>query len=245
MGKTVDYESRRKAILEATINRYIETGLPVASEDIAKFFDLSSASVRNILAELEEAGYLTHPYTSGGRMPTHKGYRYYVDFLIFQMELYEEEKQSIAKEYRKEEAKLEDLLEQTSELISGVTHCAGIASVMDGEGRFVYRGLSQVLHQPEFNDLSRIRLLIKTLEEKELLLAIINREFQDKVKIYIGEEMGCPEIPDCSLVVSTYHVKNKPRGRIAVLGPVRMQYKHTIPAVEYISEVLTQILSSL
>ena len=82
MVRNVDHESRKRAILAATINRYIQDALPVASEDIAKEFALSSATIRNIFAEMEEEGYITHPYTSGGRIPTDKGYRYYVDFLI-------------------------------------------------------------------------------------------------------------------------------------------------------------------
>lgn len=243
MVRTVDYESRRRAILTATINRYIEDGLPVASEDIAQEFDLSSATVRNIFAELEDAGYLRHPYTSGGRQPTNKGYRYYVDFLILQMGLLDVEKEHIAKEYKREIKRLEDILEQTSELISGLTHYAGIASSSEWQDKIFYRGISYILNQPEFQDLDKIRLLIKMIEDKQRLLEIINREFDEKVKVYIGEELGCPEINNCSILVSTYRVKNKPSGKIAILGPMRMEYNHSISALEYISEVLTDVLN--
>ncbi|MDP2043664.1 MAG: DeoR family transcriptional regulator, partial [Candidatus Omnitrophota bacterium] len=93
MTRNVDYNSRRKSILSSAINRHIKSALPVASDDISEEFDLSSATIRNIFSELEESGLLMHPYTSGGRIPTDKGYRYYVDFLIQQMELMDEEKQ--------------------------------------------------------------------------------------------------------------------------------------------------------
>lgn len=136
MVRNVDYESRRKAVLAATINKYIKEAIPVASEDIAQDFDLSSATIRNIFAELEEDEYLTHPYTSGGRIPTNNGYRYYVDFLISQMGLLETEKERIICEYKKEINHLEEALEKTSELISTITHYAGIVSFLEWEDRF-------------------------------------------------------------------------------------------------------------
>jgi len=245
MARTVDYESRRRAILAATINKYIEEATPVASEDIAKDFDLSPATVRNILAELEESNYLTHPYTSGGKIPTNKGYRYYVDFLLSQMELLEEEKESIAREYKRKINRLEDVLDKTLEILSSITHYTAITYFPEWQDRFFYKGISLVLNQPEFQDCQKIRLLIKIIEDKQYLLNIINRDFTDKVKVYIGNELGCVEMESCSLVVSSYRLKDKSLGRVAVLGPMRMEYSHTIPALEYISDALTGIMNSI
>jgi heat-inducible transcriptional repressor len=87
--------------------------------------------------------------------------------------------------------------------------------------------------------------LIKALEEKQNLLDVINRDFEGKVTVYIGNELACPGTEDCSLIVSSYRLKNKPSGRVAVLGPARMEYRHTIPALEYVSEVLTGILEGI
>lgn len=245
MVRNVDYESRRRAVLSTTINKYIEEAMPVASEDVARDFDLSSATIRNIFAELEETGLLMHPYTSGGRMPTEKGYRYYVDFLISQLALLDEEKESIVKEYKREIRQLEDALEETSEVISAITHYAGIVSFLERQDRFFYKGISRILEHPEFRDIEKIRLLIKIIEDKKHLLEIINRDFSGKVKVYIGRELGCPEMENCSLVVSSYRLKNRPSGRIAVLGPVRMEYRHIIPALDYISDVLTGVLDNI
>lgn len=245
MVRNVDYESRRRAILSATINKYIQGALPVASEDIARDFDLSSATIRNIFAELEENGYLTHPYTSGGRIPTDRGYRYYVDFLISQMALLDEEKERIVKGYRREVKQLEDALDETSEIISTITHYAGIVSLLGWQDRFFYRGIGYILEQPEFQDFKKLRLLIKLIEDKEHLLDIINRDFDEKVKVYIGHELDCPEMDNCSMVVSSYRLKNRPLGRLAVLGPMRMEYKQIIPTLEYISEVLTEVLGNI
>lgn len=242
MVRNVDYESRRKAVLRTTINRHIQGAAPVSSEDIAQDFDLSSATIRNIFSDLEEGGFLTHLYTSGGRIPTYKGYRYYVDFLISQMELLDEEKSQILNEYKKEIKRLEDALEETSEIISSITHYAGIVSFLEWQDKLFYKGVSHILEQPEFRDFSKLRLLINILEDKKRLLEIVNRDFSEKIKVYIAEELRCPEMENCSLVVSSYCVNNRPSGRLAVLGPVRMEYDRIIPALRYISDVLTEVL---
>lgn len=245
MVRNVDYETRKRAVLAATINRYIKEALPVASEDIAGDFELSPATIRNIFKELEETGLLTHLYTSGGRVPTYTGYRYYVDFLISQNELLDDEKERIGKEYKTEIKSIEEILEKTTDILSAITHYASIVSLLEVQESFFYKGISLILEQPEFQDLSRTRLLIRALEDKQKLLSIINREFKEKVKLYIGEELGCPEIGHCALAVSSYSVRKKPSGRIALLGPMRMEYGHIIPTLEYVSEVLTETLSGI
>jgi len=245
MPKTIEHESRKRAVLAAVINKHIKDAMPVASEDLANEFGLSSATIRNIFKELEENGYLKHPYTSGGKIPTNKGYRYYVDFLLAQMGLMDDEKERIGKELKMAVKKLEDILETTTVLLSTVTRYASIASFLDANETFYYKGLSFILEQPEFHDSGRIRLLIKTIEDKQLLLNIVNRDFKEKVKVYIGDELECPEIEDCSLAVSSYSVRKKPSGRIAILGPKRMEYTHIIPALDYMSDILTDTLDDI
>lgn len=240
--RTVDYSSRRKSVLNSAINRYIKDALPVASDDIAREFDLSPATIRNIFSELDQSGYLKHPYTSGGRVPTDKGYRYYVDFLIQLMELMDEEKQCILKDCKRKMRRLDDALENTSEVISEITHYAGIVSFLEWQDKMFYKGISRIIDQPEFKHVEKIRLLIDLIEDKKRLLEIINRDFSGKVKVYIGSELGFPEMENCSLVVSSFKMKNQPSGRLAVLGPMRMEYNHIIPTMEYISEVLSQVL---
>jgi len=243
MVRIVDYIQRRNAVLAASINAYINSVTPVSSEALARDFNVSSATIRNIFAELEEEGYLTHPYTSAGRIPTDKGYRYYVDFLMSEIGLLDNEKQMIINEYKNKIERLEDILEKTSEIISTITHYAGIVSLLEWEDKFFYRGLSHIVEQPEFKNSERVRLLIKVIEEKKKILDIINRDFKETTKIYIGSEIECPEIDNCSLVVCPYRHGKKQDGRLAVLGPRRMNYNHIIPALEFISQVLNDILS--
>ena len=90
-AKHSDIQLRKDRILAIVVGRYIKTVVPVSSQYITQEHDLdvSPATVRNILADLEEEGYLTHPHTSAGRMPTQRGYRYYVDHLMHEIQLLE------------------------------------------------------------------------------------------------------------------------------------------------------------
>jgi len=242
MVRSVNYDSRRKAILASVIKRYIRDANPVSSEEICREFDLSSATIRNIFAELEQDGYLTHPYTSGGRIPTNKGYRYYVDFLLSQMELLDEKKQHIIGKYQERMNRLEDALEITSEVISNITHYASIVSFLEWQDKMFYKGISFILEQPEFRDIQKLRIILKMIEDKQQLLQIINRDFPERVKVYIGDELDCPQISNCSIVVSNYCINDKPLGKIAVFGPNRMDYHNIIPALEYVSDALVDVL---
>src|SRR5438552_7030742 len=113
-----DIQQRKDRILAIVIGQYIKTITPVGSHFLTEEYklDVSPATVRNILAELEEEGYLTHPHTSAGRVPTQRGYRYYVDHLMNEIQLLEEEKRHIQHEHKRYMDHLEMLMEKTSEM---------------------------------------------------------------------------------------------------------------------------------
>lgn len=243
MVKTADYDKRREEIFTAVVDAYIRNASAVSSEALVANFNYSSATIRNIMAELEDIGLLTHTHTSSGRIPTDKGYRFYVDNLLLEIGLLEAEKDEIMLEYKNSRRELDALLEKTSDLLSSLTHCTGIVSFAENNDKIFYRGMSLMLEQPEFHDFRRIKMLMGLLEEKQKLLDVINRSLEEKIKIYIGSELPFSEIDNCALITSNYCVKNKPQGCIAVLGPTRMEYAKIIPAIEYVSEILSSILS--
>jgi len=84
----MELDERKEKILKAIIQNYLETGEPVGSRTISKYSDLklSSATIRNEMSDLEELGYIIQPHTSAGRIPSDKGYRFYVDQLIHEKE---------------------------------------------------------------------------------------------------------------------------------------------------------------
>ena len=124
-----DLTEREQQILHAVVHTYITTAEPVGSRSIVKRFglDLSPATVRNVMADLEEMGYLQQVHTSSGRVPTDGGYRYYVDYLMQVQELTLTERERIEQELTLRLDDADDVLKQTSHLLALVTHQAGLA----------------------------------------------------------------------------------------------------------------------
>ena len=241
-AKHSDIQQRKDRILAIVVGRYIKTVSPVGSQYITEEHDLdvSPATVRNILADLEEEGYLTHPHTSAGRMPTQQGYRYYVDHLMNEIQLLEEEKHLITLEYKRHARQLEDLLEKTSQVISDLTHYTSIVSLDDGDvHKIICKGTSYVVGYPDSTDIIKMQAILNILEEKERIMELINRSLEKKIKIYIGHEMALKDMESCSLAISRFE-KNGVKGRIAVLGPTRMQYDRVVSTLEYISQILSR-----
>lgn len=124
----MELDERDKKVLQAVIDSYIQTGAPVGSSLISEKFSLgvSPATIRNIMAELEELGLLTHPHTSAGRVPTDKGYRYYIDSLISIEHNTEEISSQLQKPAELHGGDIEDLMEEVSQLLARLSRYTGV-----------------------------------------------------------------------------------------------------------------------
>jgi len=237
-----DHQQRKDIVLGLVVDEYIKTVTPVSSGHIARRYirDLSPATIRNILAELEREGLLMHPHTSAGRVPTQDGYRYYVDNLMSEIQILKQEKVKIKSEYATQVKDLEGILEKTSQVLSDLTHYTSIISI-DGGDRIFCKGVCHVVGYPEYQDLTKIRDILQALEEKERLLDIINQEIRQKIQIYIGHETAFANIQNCSLAISPYRTKDNARGRIAILGPTHMDYPRVVSMLDYFSRLMEEI----
>ncbi len=114
---------RQESVLRHVVHNFIQTAVPVGSRFISKRFEshLSPATIRNVMSDLEEAGYLSHPHTSAGRVPTDMGYRYYVDYLM-EIEQLSRGEQDLISEKLGALSNAEDLLRETSRLLGKITH---------------------------------------------------------------------------------------------------------------------------
>lgn len=125
-----DLNDRSIEIFRQIVESYLETGDPVGSRNISRHLpmSLSPASVRNVMADLEEAGLITQPHTSAGRLPTETGLRMFVDGLLQVGDLNEDERAQIEQQISSsfEHKPVEDMLGEASELLSGLSQCAGI-----------------------------------------------------------------------------------------------------------------------
>ena len=123
----LELDERKKKILQAVIRNYLETGEPVGSRTISKYTDLnlSSATIRNEMADLEELGYIYQPHTSAGRIPSDKGYRFYVDTM---MEQKEREVVEMKEMLLERQDKMELLLKQVVKVLAQNTQYATLIS---------------------------------------------------------------------------------------------------------------------
>lgn len=123
-------DERKQEILWAVIQDYVATAEPVGSRTVARKYNLgiSPATVRNEMADLDELGYLEQPYTSAGRVPSQRGYRYYVDHLMEPEVPTEEEKQLISANYQAKAKSISEVIERTGQLLSQLTGYASLVS---------------------------------------------------------------------------------------------------------------------
>ncbi len=138
-----DLSERKYKILEAIIRNYLETGEPVGSRTISKYTDLnlSSATIRNEMADLEELGYILQPHTSAGRIPSDKGYRLYVDQMLADKEKEVEELKEMLLE---KSDQMDRLLEQTAKALATTTEYTAMVSAPKGGNRIKFVQLSRV-----------------------------------------------------------------------------------------------------
>ncbi len=135
----MEMTERKKCILAAVIERYIRTGEPVGSKLLLESLDISvsSATVRNEMAELSEMGFLEQPHTSSGRIPTQKGYRYYVDELMCERALDEDVRRKIDMMLGTHFGDSEKLLKEASAILSDITDCAVVTTTPTSEGAHI------------------------------------------------------------------------------------------------------------
>ena len=126
---TAKLNPRNRDVLEAIINCYNRTAKPVSSRTIARQYgmQLSPATIRNTMAQLGEFGYLSQPHTSAGRIPTELGYRVYVDNMMTAQRLPDKERRFIRQWYDSSELDFEETIEQTSKILSQISHYLGVA----------------------------------------------------------------------------------------------------------------------
>jgi len=241
----LDAKQRQADVLALIVKRYVETAEPVASRFISQQLGLSSATIRNCMADLEEMGFITHPHTSAGRVPTDKGYRYYIDSLMRVKSVNEHTLRSIQEEYHQAMRTIEDVLECTSHVISSLTNYVGISLVSQYEKLYL-DGTSHIITQPEFQDLKKLYHVIKFLEQKREILSLLHDDLaSDELRIHIGRENHSTYLSDCSIVTRGYTVRGKVSGRIGVIGPKRMVYEKVIPTVEVLADTVSEILENI
>ena len=218
-------DERKKRILQAIVNDYVKFAEPIASKIIADKYDLdlSSATIRNEMAELEELGLIEKTHTSSGRIPSDLGYRYYVDSLMDYYDVSNEELTNLAS-YLEGCGKM---LTDISKMLSGLTHYTTIS--MDKNDMVLY-GRNNVFDYPEFRDIERLKQFMYLMEEEERIREIVDSYTTTDIAVRIGGENNFDEVKDYSVVTFNY----KDEGTIAIIGPKRMDYSRVVSYIRYL-----------
>jgi transcriptional regulator of heat shock response len=229
---------RQQNLLKIITSHYIKTAVPVSSKFITDSgkFKLSSATIRNEMAELEQEGYIYHPHTSAGRMPTELGYQFFVDNFLNDLKLGKREQtflDTVAKAFKKFEPRA------AKELAKGVAEFSrGTVFIAFSDRDFYYTGIANLFAQPEFYQHQLVYDLSRVIDHLD---SVVNKIFdivEYDVEIYIGSQN--PFSRDCSSVITKYKAK-KDIGLLGILGPTRMDYENNVSLLKYAQELINSL----
>lgn len=249
---------RQREILFAIIEQYAELAVPVGSVTLAKLFDVSSATIRSEMAKLESFGLIAQPHTSAGRIPTDAGYRYYVNSLVEESETPDFSKELPArdnprlpvftpKDYNRGTHVLE--VRVTSQKTAEAAIRGAVNSLVELTGnlglgtigsQLYLAGISRLLTQPEFVDLSRVQAVAKLLDNLEPWLKEASPG--EPLNIFIGKENPIGKSSDVSLIISKFRSPFSDNSYIGVLGPTRQNYQKVMTLVRRAGEMLEEML---
>ena len=232
---------RQLKILATIIEQYAEIAAPVGSVTLAKLFGVSSATIRSEMARLEELGYITQPHTSAGRIPTDKGYRFYVNQLN---ESREQQPQLIDRSARAIDARVATHADRTDRAIRSavdslveLTHNLGLATIGD---QLYMSGMGNLFSQPEFSSSAHVQQVARLLDNLEPWL----REAapNEPLNVYIGAENPIGKSSEASLIISRFRSPYSDRSYIGVLGPTRQDYAKVMRLVRHTGAMLEEVL---
>jgi len=334
---------REREILTAIVETFIATGEPVGSRTLARANreGLSPATIRNVMSDLADSGYLEQPHTSAGRVPSTDAYRYYVEQLTGKARLSHDDENIIQESFHGV-SDVQEFMERTSHVLSLISHNVGVAVAiggpknalehvyfsrlgdqkvlavlvtrsglvrdrvlrldisqadLDAAARFLnenFRGwtmdamrieLDRRLEQErsEYDrlmtsveqlykqgalaaddgaqmvyvegaanlvageqDRQRLQELLKTLEEKQKIVGLLGAYLdakQEAVRVVIGLDQTLPSMRNFVLIGAPARVGGEVMGSLAVIGPTRIDYEHTMTAVSYIARLFDKILN--
>ena len=334
-------DDREQLVLHTIINEYIQKSEPIGSRNVSKVgpLKMSPATIRNIMGDLEEKGYLVQPHTSAGRIPTDLGYRYYIDHFVAlereldriikseldeafhfpvpnipvmmrefskrlglltssvgfvvasrtdstalkQIEFTRLNRNSVLailiskagivqnillsveatvtdndllhfSNYLNEELRAHGLAEVAESLSKELSEHKGeiydifsrIEELREDSLGFFVEGAANILNFPEFQDTARLKNLLRTLDEKQLLCDILDKCLDTEgVQIFVGSEIGIGDADELGIVTRSYSKGGRVVGMLGVIGPKRMQYSKMISVVDYSADIITGMLNQL
>lgn len=229
-------------ILAAIIEQYAEVASPVGSVTLAKLFNVSSATIRSEMVKLEELGFIMQPHTSAGRIPTDKGYRFYVN-AITETQANEQPLQ-LDRGARAIEARVNTHGDRADRAIRSavdslveLTQNLGIATIGD---ELYMNGIGNLFSQPEFMQGDATQAVARLLDNLEPWLREASPN--EPLNVYIGSENPIGKTSGVTLIISRFRSPYSDRSYIGVLGPTRQSYGKVMRLVRHAGAMLEEVL---
>lgn len=334
--------NRQLQILQVIVDDFVSSAQPVGSRQISKKngINFSPATIRNEMADLEELGYLEKTHSSSGRVPSEKGYRFYVDHLLKPKTMSMKDVGIVQSIFQNQIIEIEQVIRQSANILSDLTtyttillgpnvgnhrvkkfqliplsEQAAVAIVVtdnghvenrmiklpkgfdaldiektvnilndrlvgvpilelqskleletlevlrqhirtadsllqslknmakvEKESEVYFAGKMNMLNQPEFHDLNKIRMFMDLMDKKSQIISLFHPE-DDNIHIRIGSENNHLAMEDCSVITTTYSIGEDQTGSIAIIGPTRMDYQRVISLLELMRSGLSNTLT--
>lgn len=243
---------RQSQILTQLIKLHIDKARPVASSSLHKFakFRVSPATLRNEMLGLEQGGFLTHLHTSGGKVPTDKAYRFYVNNLLARNEfnLNNDLKRAINYIVLNNISDIDRLNREIGRALSFLSGNLVITNQLN-DGNFYKAGLASILAMPEFDEIKKARDLAQVIDSFDNLFSEIERKFFGQAtqcisftpSVFIGQENPVEAINDNSVICGHYKLPDSSTAMLTLIGPKRMDYEKNISIVKYTTDLLNKI----
>ena len=234
-------EDRKKKVLQIIVEDYIDSAEPVGSKAVTERHgvEASSATIRFDMAELEKRGYIKKPHTSAGRVPSDKGYRFFIDNIMQAIEISKAEERRIKEVIAKVEAERSAMIDAVGDLLSALCGNTSLLLPSERQNNVNVCGISKIVKQPEFNMSNRLCQVVETLEQHSLLMEILSRyvaEGENEISIHVGEENPFEQLKQCSIAAIPF----KDQGIIGVVGPTRMDYERVSSVLKCFSKMLEE-----
>lgn len=235
------------------VREYVRTAKPIGSVLAAgkSRLHLSSATIRNEMFDLEQAGYLSQLHTSGGRVPTDKTYRYFVNSLLeddANLDLEAEYKNKIKQALENVPSNPREINKIVAKVLSSISENLVITGISQDED-FFKKGLAGLFEHPEFRENNKVFQLANFFEEFEEMFKFIEQEFFNTlgmprgvpVQILIGGENPFKQIRHETIMCAKYGLPGDCVGSLTLVGPTRMDYEKNISLIKYITEELNKL----
>ncbi len=238
----IDLAPRQIQILRAIIEEFIETAQPVGSDTVDKKYNIgvSPATIRNEMVYLSKQDYLYKIHTSGGRIPTPKAFRLYVNELMREQELSVADEVSAKEKIWESRNQLDRLLKASTKVLASRAQAIGVA--MTDESRMFHSGYSNLLDMPEFYDINVMKRVLSVIEQSRLMNEIFTKgESYDKIQIVYGKELGEKELEPIGIMFVSINAMGHDC-RLGVLGSERFNYPYLVPMMKYFKSLIEEMV---